>query len=265
MRIIGTENTPRNILLILLTAVLIPSISYAAASPDPSISCNPFSVVKDTQCTITVQGTATTENVDQITVYAAGPIAAGADDNTCPNPGPGVQTIPGGSGVWRLVGDVSGLPIRANLNSNADMVIVDFGTPIGGGTVTVNTAGATTLTTDGSDPSGGVAGPINGKWIPIGTAIVANTGPAIVPSFYGLMSCGTEPASTMTAAPPAGFGYENIASFQIIAPVGGEVLSINMVSLLIAGISTSFTPLIVLGVIAASSFAVLKLQLSKKD
>lgn len=260
MKIKGKELKSRDVLFLLLAAVMIPSIPLAAAMPDPSISCNPGSIVENTQCNVTVGGADGSEHiVNQIRVYDSGALEPGDQSNACPLPGPGEVgiSVPAAAGVWELQGDTSGVPVRAFLNDQDDSVFAAFGTPIGDSVILVGTTAGALVTNNGDNPQTMGSVSVNAKWQFITNNIVPNTAAPFLPFFYGLASCGLE--DTAQAGE-----YDNVASFQIIAPVGGEILPINTVSLLIAGVSSSMTSLIVVAIVAASAITLMKFQVSRK-
>ena len=75
---------------------------------------------------------------------------------------------------------------------------------------------------------------------------------------FSFVTCGTEGATS------PGLDYSGDAQFQIVPPVAGEILPIDMTAVLVAGAFTNQMMLLpILGLVAASAFVILKFQVRR--
>ncbi len=231
--------------------ILVLSIMFIGASIPDAAAQTPGLIVADVVengvADLNFQTTKSTSNVNAIAVYSDGSV--GIPGNGCTAGGVGgLPSAPLGEEEWILRD--TGLNIAKILVTGTGTIVP---TPFGGGSFSITTAG-TSITSAGGNPL---------HWDKIGTAndgtsddetdVGGNT-----PDDYLYGLCGTD---NNVGQNPGGGGVGN--AFNIVAPVGGEILSINTTALLIAGISNSSLWLIPLVGIAGAAFVLLRYQVLK--
>lgn len=215
-------------------SVLTTSLPSAFADPDPGQGAFP-NQIPTTGTTILKVGTGT----HQAFTSVAG-VAVYTDETvlTCP--------LPAAAGLEKRfdLRNAAGTPVTATLGTTTSSFEVPWGTGL--------TFGATTFGT----VTFSSAGPYH--WGEAATPLLATDSTATVDTLV-FRTCGTEGATQAGAQP-----YAGDAIFSVVLPVGGELLSIDMTSVLVAGAFTNQMLLLpILGVVAATAFAILKIQVRK--
>jgi len=221
------------------------SIPYAAAQTPGLIVSD---VVENGVADLNFQTTKDTSVVSAIAVYSDGSV--GIPGNGCTAGGTGgLPAAPFGETEW-ILRDVG--------NNIAQITVSGVGiivpTPFGGGSFSLTTAGAS-VTSAGGNPL---------HWDEIGTP---NDGTdnddtdvgGITPDDYLYGLCGTD---NNIGQSPGGGGVG--AAFNIVAPVGGEILPISTTALFMAGISNSALWMIPLVGMAGGAFVLLRYQVLKE-
>lgn len=242
------------ILFGVMAALMISTIPAAMANPGSSPGAVPDPGAKNSIVYITVV-TIPRGWVDEVVVYdtATAPTLVG---NICP------LEIPSGIKAWKLVSDTDSTKnIRAFLApGGVGKIAAPFGTGVGS-PITVTATGGAFVTKDGSVPpttAGLVL--VQATWLEVGDT--AGTPPPSTDRVgqYRVGACGKEGVGTYVSASD----YELSSPFEIINPVGGEIIPVSTTALLLAGVSTSALWLVPLAAIATGAFVVLRFQVNKK-
>jgi len=234
------------ILLVAVGAMMIPAMPFAMAMTPGLIAPD---TVEGSTAQLAISSINAATEVDGVQVYSS---SITGTNNGCNNIGGegGLPAVPGGEEGWILRDSTNTGPAQITITGAPIVAAIPFGS---GATFDPTAAGVSV-----SSP------PLH--WDKVGTA---NDGTpddetdvgGVVPDEYSLYVCGEDGADFQNLG---GFGAGD--SWDIVAPVAGELIPINTTALLVAGVqANAFSVLASLAIIGAAGFGMLYLQNNKKQ
>ena len=241
------------ILFAITAALLTSSLPYAAAMNSPAIGASPTSFTAGGSTTLSIAAdpavaTTAPHHVTDIRIY---------DPNNSPafplgcSPAAGSTGVlpgPNGGNVWEL-------------RTSPGDVKVEVSVPVGTSMTIPFTAGTFGLL----PPAGGsITASALYTWVSIPSLAGANTN---VVGGYTYAVCGRDGTLTDGSIDPIGGPMSSQTGFTVTAPVGGEIIPIDSVSLLAAGmfVNSAFTLPMIGAVAGFAGFALIKLRNKKQS
>lgn len=251
---------------VLLTALMITTIPSAFAN---SPAYGGISVVVGSDTTLSLNPNSNTLSRGQIIqVVDQDPnvgLPISTSTSSCPMPLTDYVNLLPASDVWELRHQITGT-IGYDVGPGAGSYVeIQFGPSAASGTIKAFgsakvyqvTAGPT-FTQIAEGPTAPVVAGTDtyvGTWFNLQGANAPNTNR--VDNWFGA-TCGRD-------NPPNGVQYQVPGGFQVMLPVAGTILPLDTTALFVAGISASALWLVPLAAVAGGAFAVLRLQVYKKQ